>query len=82
MDHALCGCEHAMKICNNIFTHVDNKIMVVNNFADRITCLATYLQDEEFEKACIALWTIWNDRNSFYKNMPATNGTHCCEWIN
>lgn len=70
IDHALCGCKRAKAICDHIFQRIDGIIRVNNNFADHIVFLAANLNIEDFEKACIAFWSIWNNRNAFHMNQP------------
>lgn len=81
MDHALCGCKRAKLICSNIFRKVDKHIRRANNFADRLICLANHLSDEDFEKACIAFWAIWNDRKSVLQVVKIMGWEQRCEWI-
>lgn len=64
------GCKRAMKICDNMFDRVDKGLLFKIYYADRIMLLAAQLIQEDFEKACIAFWTIWNDRNSLCKEKP------------
>lgn len=70
IDHALCGCNRAKLICDSLFTRIDNHISVSNNFADCIIFLAANLTTSEFEKACIAFWSIWNNQNSIREGKP------------
>lgn len=62
-------------------SRVDGKIMVANNFVDGNIWLAAHLQNKEFEKACIAIWAIWNDRNGFCKDTPLMDWMQRCDWI-
>lgn len=81
VDRALCGCKRAQLICDNMFCRIDSYIRNENNFADHIMLLAEHLTDGEFEKACIASWVIWNDRNSWCNDMKIMEWAHQCEWI-
>lgn len=81
VDHALCGCKRSKQICDTMFQRVDLKIPVQDNFADRIIWLAKHLNGEEFERACLTFWSLWNDRNSFNHNMDVMEWTKLCEWI-
>lgn len=81
VDHAFCGCKRAKTICHQIFPRVDTHIKVENNFADHLIYLADRLKREDFEKACIAFWTVWNNRNSWLKGSPIVEWPHQCEWI-
>lgn len=81
VDHALCGCKRAKLICDQIFYRFDRDIANINNFVDRLICLAKNLHEEEFEKACIAFLTIWNNRNSSVRGMEIMDWKQRCEWI-
>lgn len=79
--HALFGCKRAEKICNFLVPREDQDIMFANNFADRMLRLANRLSGEDFEKLCITLWAIWNDRNNFLLEKPIMEWSARCEWI-
>lgn len=81
IDHALWGCKRSKRICDYMFHRVDFKIPILDNFADRIYWLAKHLKDEDFERACITFWSIWNDRNSLNNNMDIMDVEKRCEWI-
>lgn len=79
IDHALCGCKRAQKICDHIFDRVDSDIVVQNNSADRIILLANTLTEENLEKVCIAFWAIWTDRNGQRNGKPIMVWQERCE---
>lgn len=79
INHALWGCKRAKAICDSIFSRIDGNIVVNNNFSDRIVFLVGNLSVNEFEKACIAFWSIWNNHNDFREGKPIADWHHQCE---